>query len=320
MLVVTGAAGFIGSCLVRRLNDEGIEKILIVDRLGSDLKWKNLVGKEFLDILSPEAFIEKLRLYRLEEPISTIVHLGACSTTTESDADFLYENNVHFSREIAEYALKNEVRFIYASSAATYGSGEEGYSDDNFNLRPLNMYGFSKHLFDRWVLREGHDSTFVGLKLFNVFGPNEYHKGDQASMVYKAFNQIRSEGRVRLFRSNSAEYADGGQMRDFVYVKDVVDVIRDIIANEDVAGIYNLGTGKARSWNDLANAVFRAMGREPAIEYVEMPPNIAGQYQNFTEARMEKLSSGPAARQFRTLEDSVTDYVRNHLMNNNSYM
>lgn len=321
MIVLTGGAGFIGSCFLKTLNDEGIYDTIIVDTLGTDLKWKNLVGKRFTEILSPEQFREQCRNNTLDVAIDTIVHLGACSTTTERNADFLYDNNTRYSIDIATAASNNSLRLLYASSAATYGLGEQGYADWlGATLHPLNMYGYSKLLFDTWVRENGLDGEFTGLRYFNVYGPNEYHKGDMASMIFKAFGQIQASGSLRLFRSTSPEYPDGGQLRDFIYVKDVCRVMWNILENRDIRGIYNLGTGTPRTWNDLAAAVFSAMNREPAIEYVEMPESLRSQYQNYTCADMTALASTGATEPFTSLEDGAADYITSYLATENHYL
>ncbi len=248
--------------------------------------------------------------------ISAIVHMGACSSTTERDADYLWENNYLYSRRLAEWALKRNIRFIYASSAATYGDGTQGFSDDHrkiSKLKPINMYGYSKQVFDLWVLKNKLENKIAGIKFFNVFGPNEYHKGDMTSVIFKAFHQIKETGKVRLFKSYKKEYPDGGQMRDFVYVKDCVDVMWWLFNNPKVNGIFNLGTGKARTWNDLIKAVFAAMGRKTNIQYIEMPESLRNQYQYFTEAEMNKLKAAGCPVKFSSLEDSVRDYVVNYL-------
>ena len=312
MIVLTGGAGFIGSCILSALNASGRDDVLIVDSLRSGEKWKNLVDHTYLDIVSKEHFREQMMLDEVDE-IDTVIHMGACSTTTERDADYLYDNNYRYSCEIADFALERNARFIYASSAATYGDGSRGYDDETRDLRPLNMYGYSKHLFDEWVWDQGLEERVVGLKLFNVFGPNEYHKGDQASMVSKAYRQVKTAGTVNLFKSNHPDYADGGQMRDFIYVKDVVNVVLQLVAQPEVNGIFNLGTGTARSWNDLASAVFQALGIASSINYIDIPENIAGQYQNFTQADMKRLQGALPDVTFTSLEDSIADYVNSHL-------
>ncbi|MDT3738525.1 MAG: ADP-glyceromanno-heptose 6-epimerase [Candidatus Kapabacteria bacterium] len=317
MIVLTGGAGFIGSCFLKTLNDKGITDVLVVDHLGNSDKWKNLTGKSFNYYVNKLEFRNLLKSGFYDGRITAIFHFGACSSTTETDADYLLDNNYSYSIDLAEYAVRNNIRFIYASSAATYGDGSKGYSDSDFDsLTPLNGYGFSKHIFDLWTIRNGYDKLFTGLKFFNVFGPNEYSKGSMASMVYKSYKQIVETGKVRLFKSTTDLYPDGGQQRDFIYVKDACDMIWELFQNTSSAGIYNIGTGKARSWNDLANAVFLALGIQPEIEYVLMPENLINQYQNFTQADMGKMIGKGIAFQPRPLESSVNDYVRNYLSQN----
>lgn len=316
MIIVTGGAGFIGSALVWKLNREGLHDILIVDDLGETEKWKNLVGLKYEDYLHKETFLDLILEDEIHGGITALIHLGACSSTTERDADYLMENNYRYSQALAKWALAKDIRFIYASSAATYGDGSMGFSDAREkipDLRPINMYGYSKQLFDLWVLRNGLDDRMAGIKFFNVFGPNEYHKGDMRSVVHKAYGQVRNRGRVSLFKSHRPEYEDGGQMRDFIYVKDCVEVLWWFMENRSVSGIFNLGTGRARTWNDLVNAVFAAMGRPPEIEYIDMPESIRDQYQYFTEAVMDKLRSRGYKAPFTGLEEAVRDYVVNYL-------
>lgn len=314
MILLTGGAGFIGSAFLRKLNDLGYNDIIVVDHLAESSKWKNLVGKKFLKYIPKEELFDILEKDKHYQNLDSIIHLGACSRTTERNVDYVIKNNYEYSIRLAEYANQHDIRFIYASSAATYGRGEEGYTDTVFyNLKPLNPYGFSKHLFDLWVINKHYDKKFVGLKFFNVFGPNEYHKDDMSSMVYKAYHQIKETKKVKLFRSNTPEYSDGGQMRDFVYVKDVCDVMIKILENKHIYGIYNIGTGKARSWNDLMNSVFAALNIEPVIEFIDMPDSIKNQYQNFTEADLTKFNNKIKDFHFNNLEDSIKDYVQNHL-------
>jgi ADP-L-glycero-D-manno-heptose 6-epimerase len=313
MIVLTGGAGFIGSCFLAQLNAAGRSDVLIVDSLGSGTKWKNLVDRTYIDIVSKEDFREIMALGGLED-VEAVVHLGACSATTETNADYLYDNNYLYSIDVAEFAFEQNARFIYASSAATYGSGDRGYSDTTTDLRPLNMYGYSKHLFDQWIRREGMEGACVGLKFFNVFGPNEYHKGSMASLVSKAVPEIQTRGRVSLFKSNDPEFDDGGQMRDFIYVKDVCAVLQTLLQRTDVTGILNLGTGTARTWNDLMRAVFTALEREPVIDYVEMPEHLSKQYQNYTQAEMDRFHQLLPGVLFSSLEESVADYVQGYLV------
>lgn len=323
MIVVTGGAGFIGSVFVAKLNAERVGDIVIVDALGRSGKWQNLVKRRYTDYIHKDAFLGMVEADRVPFPVDAVIHMGACSSTTELDADFLMANNFHYTCRLADWAVRRGVRFIYASSAATYGDGQQGFSDDDDTtalLHPINMYGYSKQLFDQKVLRERIADRIAGIKFFNVFGPNEYHKGDMASVIFKAFHQIRETGTVRLFKSCKPEYPDGGQKRDFVYVKDCVDVLWWLLNHREANGIFNLGTGKARSWNDLIGAVFAALGRPPQIEYIEMPEAIRGQYQYFTEARMEKLRDTGCPSTFRPLEESVLDYVKNHLLREDPYL
>lgn len=316
MYIVTGGAGMIGSAVVWELNRHGVDDILIVDNLASTEKWKNLVPLRYTDYTHRDAFIESVRQGRRPGQVEAVIHMGACSSTTERDADFLMENNFHYSRDLARFALRSGARFINASSAATYGDGELGFSDSLElmpRLRPLNMYGYSKKLFDLWAVREGIIQNLVSLKFFNVYGPNEYHKGSMRSVVCKAVPQIRESGALRLFRSDRPDYEDGGQKRDFVYVKDCAALILWFVDHREVNGIFNVGTGQARTWNDLARAVFRAMDREPSIEYVDMPDTLKGKYQYFTQADMGWMERVGCDFRFRSLEEGVDDYVRRYL-------
>lgn len=313
MIILTGGAGFIGSCMLDALNKAGRHNLLIVDSLGKGQKWKNLVGKTYIEIVSKQDFRSMMNADAFDDAVEAVIHLGACSSTTETNADYLYDNNYLYSVEIAEFAAGKGARFIYASSAATYGDGSRGYSDSSTDLRPLNMYGYSKHLFDQWIRLNGMEDECVGLKFFNVFGPNEYHKGSMASLVSKAVGQIESRGYVELFKSTDPTYPDGGQMRDFIYVKDVCSVMMALLERPEVNGILNLGTGTARSWNDLMTAVFLAMGRPVDIRYIDMPDDLARQYQNYTQADMSTLTSKLQDVQFSSIEDSVADYVNGYL-------
>lgn len=316
MIIVTGGAGFIGSAFIWKLNDEGVDDILVVDELGESDKWKNLVNRRYVEYIHKNAFLRMIRNEQMPFTPRAIIHMGACSSTTERDADYLMDNNYHYTCRLAEWALPKNIRFIYASSAATYGDGSQGFSDDSAvtpTLRPMNMYGYSKQVFDLWVLRQQVEKQVVGIKFFNVFGPNEYHKGDMRSVVHKAFEQIRDTGKVRLFKSHKPEYTDGGQMRDFVYVKDCVDTMWWLLEHPEINGIFNLGTGKARTWNDLIQALFSAMKMKPKIEYFDIPPEIRSQYQYLTEAEMDNLRATGCQAAFRPLEEAVQDYVVNYL-------
>jgi len=316
MIIVTGGAGFIGSALIAELNRRQISDILVVDELGADRKWKNLRNLSFADYVEKDDFLEMVIEDKLDSPVDVVFHLGACSDTTETNASYLVKNNYEYSKLLAQWATDADIRFIYASSAATYGDGSAGFSDDEEKievLRPLNMYGYSKHLFDMWARRAGLFSRIVGLKYFNVFGPNEYHKGDMISFVVKAFEQIKTTGKVRLFKSNRPEYADGEQVRDFLYVKDAINMTLFFFDNPYINGIFNIGTGETRTWNDLVIAVFVVMGRKPNIEYIEMPASIRNQYQYFTQADLSKLRRAGYSKQITPLEDAIKDYVQNYL-------
>jgi len=309
--IVTGAAGFIGRNLVAGLNARGETDIILVDDLGTSEKWKNLIGLSYTDILSVDDFIGLVMMGEMEPP-ETVFHLGACSATTEKDADYLLKNNYSYTRALCEWCLDNEVRFIYASSAATYGDGELGYSDadvDTPKYSPLNMYGYSKHMFDLIALREGWFDRIVGLKYFNVYGPYEDHKADMRSVPYKAHAQILETGELGLFKSYKPEYEDGCQKRDFVYVGDAVDVSLFFHENPFASGLFNCGTGISRTWLDLGKAVFSAMGKEPNIKFVEMPDVLQGKYQYFTQADGAKLAATGYDKPFTSLEDGVKQTV-----------
>jgi ADP-L-glycero-D-manno-heptose 6-epimerase len=326
-IIVTGAAGFIGRNVVAELNARGEDELVLVDELGTDDKWKNLVGLRYEDIVTPDDFLGLLEEGAYGDA-RAVIHLGACSATTEKDADYLVRNNYQYTRVLCNWAQAQGARFVYASSAATYGDGSQGYDDSDAAtpaLRPLNMYGYSKQMFDVWALKHGmfengENGNIVGLKYFNVYGPYEEHKGDMRSVVAKSFEQIRATGEVKLFKSYRPEYKDGEQMRDFIYVKDAVDVTLHFALEDAGApgGLFNCGTGKARTWLDLARGVFAAMGREPKIEFIEMPKELQGKYQYFTEAKTEKLRAAGYAREFTSLEDGVREYVEGHLVRRDS--
>lgn len=323
MIIVTGGAGFIGSAFVWKLNREGIEDIVIVDRLGTKDKWKNLVNRRFAEFIHKDDFLPLVCEDRVPFKATAIIHMGACSSTTERDADYLWRNNYAYTRSLASWAVKSGIRFIYASSAATYGDGSQGFSDDVdkiTSLKPINMYGYSKQVFDLWALKNSLTDKIAGIKFFNVFGPNEYHKEDMTSVIFKAFHQIKETGKVRLFKSYKPEYEDGGQLRDFVYVKDCVNAMWWLLQHPEANGIFNLGTGKSRSWNDLIGAVFASLGLPSNIEYIEMPEGLRNQYQYFTEAKMDKLQAAGFPASFSSLEDSVQDYVVNHLQNTDPHL
>jgi ADP-L-glycero-D-manno-heptose 6-epimerase len=314
MIVVTGGAGFIGSALVHGLNQKGIEDIWLVDDIDHPEKQKNVDALTYTRWVGKDDFLQEIAGLKA---CSAILHMGACSSTTETNEAYLRKNNFEYTQSLAEYCLKKDVRFIYASSAATYGAGENGYSDDESlleTLTPLNLYGYSKQWFDLWAKEAGALKTIVGLKYFNVFGPNEYHKGDMQSMVRKGFLQARDADALNLFNSYKPEYDDGGQERDFLYVSDAVAMTLYFLEHKDIGGIFNVGSGKARNWNDLASAVFQAMNKKVNIKYIDMPESIRNQYQYHTCAEMGKIRSAGFAEEITSLEDGVSDYVKNYLI------
>ena len=315
-IVVTGGAGFIGSNLVAALNERGEDRILVVDDLAKDEKWKNLIGLDYDDFVDKDDFRVAVHHDTLTG-VKAVFHLGACSSTTEKDARFLADNNYRYTRDLCAWCLEKDIPFIYASSAATYGDGSLGYSDVDeatVKLRSLNMYGYSKQMFDLWALKHGVLDRIVGLKYFNVFGPGEDHKDDMRSVVNKAYDQIVQTGRVKLFKSYKPEYKDGEQVRDFVWVKDAVKVTLFFYEHPRLAGLYNCGTGKARSWNDLVKSVFAAMGRAPAIEYIDMPETLREKYQYHTQADLAKLRGAGYSEPMTELEEGIRRYVTEYLM------
>ena len=317
MIVVTGGAGFIGSAIVWKLNQLGEDKIIIVDELGTDEKWKNLVPLKFEDFEHKDDFISMIIERDVPFKIDSVIHMGANSSTTEKDADHLFSNNYLYTKELSKYCLEKNIRFISASSAATYGDGSLGFDDDENKLetlRPLNMYGYSKQMFDLWAKRNGVFDKIVGLKYFNVYGPNEYHKGDMRSVVHKAFEQIRDTGKVKLFKSLNPKYKDGEQLRDFIYIKDAVDMTLFFLDKPDINGLYNIGAGKARKWNDLVTAIFKALNKEVNIEYIDLPEHLREKYQYFTEANINKIKKAGFNSSITSVEGGVTDYVKNYLL------
>lgn len=312
-IVVTGGAGFIGSCIVRKLNDMGIEDIYIVDNVNTSEKWMNLRNKKYIRYFHKDEFLGELPSL---SGITHIIHMGACSATTELDFDYLYKNNYLYSIALWEYCAKKQISFLYASSAATYGGGEEGFDDkmDINRLMPLNRYGYSKQIFDQWAEKQTErPSQVIGMKFFNVYGPNEYAKGRMASMIYHGYKQVKETNCIKLFKSHKEGYEDGGQLRDFVYVKDICDVIAYFIEHPQINGLFNLGTGHAESFRVLAESVFEALGLTPNIEYIPMPEDLRGKYQYFTEADMTKLHDTGYDRQFYDLKSGAIDYVQNYL-------
>lgn len=319
-ILVTGGAGFIGSAVVKCLNEQGKTNLIIADNIASTEKWRNLVGKQFDDILHKNTLFERLK--ENEWDLEAIFHLGACSSTVEMDGNYLLENNYRYSVRLAEYALERGVRFIYASSAATYGDGAKGFVDEEENieeLEPLNMYGYSKQLFDLWLKKRGLLGEVTGLKYFNVYGPNEYHKGRMGSAILKMVPDVLQKGVIRLFKSTEpARFADGDQVRDFIYVKDVAAMTVSLLEKE-VYGLYNIGSGRASSWNELARAVIKALDRKASIDYIEMPEDLKGKYQNYTKAEMSKWKEKGLLLPRYSLEDAVIDYVRNYVVVNRTW-
>jgi ADP-L-glycero-D-manno-heptose 6-epimerase len=317
-ILVTGGAGFIGSALVWALNRRSLDNILVCDEFGIDEKWRNLVPLRFDDYLAASDLGD---LVMGESPllneVRLVFHLGACSSTTEQDLGYLMRNNYRFTRDLAEWAVRRRLRFVYASSAATYGDGSAGMDDDEeklHRLRPLNGYAFSKHRFDVYAKRRGILDSLVGLKYFNVFGPNEGHKKEMRSLVRKAFEQVQQTGKIQLFKSYRPEYAHGEQRRDFLYVKDAVEMTLSLAVNPSARGLFNLGSGQARTWNEVASAVFAALKTPSHVEFIEMPETLRGKYQYFTEANIEKLlATGYKGPKF-SLEEGVADYVQNYLL------
>jgi ADP-L-glycero-D-manno-heptose 6-epimerase len=315
--IVTGAAGFIGSAVVWGLNRRGIDDVLIVDHLGESEKWKNLRALRFADYMEKDDFLRAIDTDGLPSSVKAVIHLGACSSTTQLDASYLVHNNFEYTKRLATHCAARGIRFIYASSAATYGAGERGYSDDLDGipaLRPLNMYGYSKQMFDLWAIRTGLVNSIAGMKFTNVFGPNERHKGSMRSMVCRAFEQIRDSGSVKLFKSCRPEYADGEQKRDFVYVKDIVEMILFLLDRPVLCGIFNAGSGRAETWNELVSAVFDAMEKPRRIEYIDMPEILKGKYQYYTCADMAKLRGAGFTGGRTPLAEAVADYVRGYLI------
>jgi ADP-L-glycero-D-manno-heptose 6-epimerase len=321
VIVVTGAAGFIGSCMAQYLNELGYSNLILVDEFNREDKVPNLEGKQYNTTVEREIFFSWL--YKNKPAVDFVIHLGARTDTTEFNYAIHQHLNVEYSQHIWHYCTINNVPLIYASSAATYGDGVMGYDDSHnlcHQLQPLNPYGISKNEFDKWVLhQEDYPPFWAGLKFFNVYGPNEYHKGRMASVIFHAFHQIKQSGKVKLFRSHKEGYKDGEQLRDFIYVKDIVKVIAWLMQAQPSAGIYNLGTGKARTFNDLVKAVFAAMNLQTNIEYIDMPEDIRERYQYFTEAKMKKLANEGYKHTFTLLEDGVKDYVINYLVKNKYY-
>ncbi len=311
-IIVTGGAGFIGSAIVWRLNELGSEDIVVVDRKDDAAKEKNLAPLKFVDFVDADDFIARVDDFRGTD---AIIHMGACSSTTATDREYMMSNNYQYTRNLAEFAVANDIRFIYASSAATYGDGSAGMADGTDgldNLCPLNLYGESKHLFDQYAAKNGMFEKIVGLKYFNVFGPNENHKGDMRSLVNKAFDQINSTGKLQLFKSHNPEYADGEFGRDFVYVKDAVDMTLHFMENE-TGGLFNVGSGRMNTWNALADAIFKALDLPKNVEFIDMPAQLRDRYQYHTQADLTRIRTAGYAAETMPLDEAVADYVRNYL-------
>lgn len=327
MIVITGGAGMIGSMIAWHLNQHQINDLIITDDIHHPDQWQNLVKRDYAQYLPKEQLFDWLKD---RDNVTAIVHMGAISATTEKDFNKLVDDNIHYSQALWLYCSEKDIPFFYASSAATYGDGNEGYDDQSIKgLRPLNAYGYSKHFFDQWIEKRRQNnhtepSVWAGFKFFNVYGPNEYHKERMASVVYHSYNQFKSDGTVKLFKSHRPDYEDGQQLRDFVYVKDAAAVVAHFVemSFEHIAfnnGVYNVGTGQARSFKDLASNVMTSMGETPNITYIDMPEDLQGKYQYFTEAPMQKLRDAGYTQPFHTLEEGIKDYVQNYLMQEDPY-
>lgn len=332
MIIVTGAAGMIGSAVVWKLNELGRNDIIVVDKLRTEEKWLNLRKRDYADWVDRDDLFKWLENPENAEKITGVIHMGACSATTEKDGDYLMSNNYEYSKKLWNFCTEKNIKYIYASSAATYGAGEQGYNDrvtpeEMKKLQPLNKYGYSKKIFDDWAFKqEKTPKQWQGLKFFNVYGPQEYHKGRMASMVFHTYNQFVENGKVKLFKSHKFGYRDGEQLRDFVYVKDVVDIICFMLRNNVESGIYNIGTGKARSFLDLSMATMISATKDKnlkvdnVVEFIPMPEDLRGRYQYFTQASMDKLRYAGYNKEFTALEDGVRDYVENYLSQEDKYL
>lgn len=322
MILITGGAGMIGSMIAWQLNQQGREDLVIVDRQNHADQWQNLCHRRYADYLDKDELLHWLDHHG--QSVEAVIHMGAISATTERDWNRLLQDNIRCSQHLWNWCAHRSIPFLYASSAATYGAGEQYYRDSDIeHLRPLNAYGYSKHFFDQWALRQADKGNapplWAGFKFFNVYGPNEYHKERMASVAYHSFNQFRDTGTVRLFKSDRAGVADGMQQRDFVYVKDAASVVTWFLQGTAASGIYNIGSGQARAFKDLATAVMVSAGKEPHITWIDMPDDLKGKYQYYTQAEMGKLYSAGFKQPFHTLEEGVRDYVQNYLMQADAY-
>jgi ADP-L-glycero-D-manno-heptose 6-epimerase len=324
MIVVTGGGGFIGSAIIWKLNKLDISNILAVDKFAKLQKYKNLDFLKYSSVLDKDTFLENIESGKYDNIlIDSIIHMGACSATTEYNMDFLMKNNFEYTKKLCEYSVSRGIRFIYASSAATYGDGSAGYDDDTDKLdelKPLNPYGMSKHLFDNWARDNGMFEKITGLKYFNVYGPNEYHKKDMCSVVFKCYNQIKQTGKARLFKTTSDKYGDGEQKRDFIYIKDAVDMTLHFYFNKDINGLFNVGTGNANSFNSFVKPIFKALNQREEIEYFEMPEILIEKYQDYTCANMEKLRQTGYIKSIYNIDEAVSEYVSGYLEKENQYL
>ena len=318
-IILTGGAGFIGSCILEKLNQKGISDILLVDHIDDslpvgrqDLKFRNLTAKKFTDFIDKDDFLKLVVEKKIDKDIDMVIHFGACTSTILDDEPYLLKNNYQYSKELAGWALGHNIPFLYASSAATYGNGEMGFSDEDeitLKLKPLNLYARSKHLFDLWLIENKLLDKVTGFKFFNVYGPNEYHKGEMRSVIAKSYEKIKKEGKIKLFKSYKKEYTDGEQDRDFIYVKDAVEIVDYFIDNPQKHGIFNVGTGQARTWNELASALFSALDMEQTIEYIDMPGQLRDRYQYHTQADLNKLRKAGCNYQPSDFNQAVKNYV-----------